>query len=78
MFIQVLGMGCSKCQKLAEIAEKAAVELRLDFTLEKVQDLDKILALGVMITPAMLVDGQLKVSGNVPTLENMKKILSKS
>jgi len=75
MLIQVLGTGCPKCQKTAEIAEAAARNLNLEFELEKVTDITKILELGVMTTPALLVDGKLRYSGRVPSVEDVEKIL---
>ena len=77
MRIQILGMGCAKCQKLEENARKAASELNLDFQIEKVKDLQQIMAFGVMITPALVVDGVVKVAGKVPGVEEIKKILAK-
>lgn len=75
MQIQILGTGCARCARLAEVAERAAEELEVEFTLEKVQEIDRILALGVLSTPALLVDGRIRVSGKVPSVEEMKKIL---
>jgi small redox-active disulfide protein 2 len=77
MLIQILGMGCAKCQKLEENARQAASELNLDFQIEKVKDLQKIMAFGVMVTPALVVDGVVKVAGKVPSVEEIKKSLKK-
>jgi small redox-active disulfide protein 2 len=77
MVIQILGMGCAKCRKLEENARQAAAELNLDFQVEKVKDLQQIMAFGVMITPALVVDGVVKVAGKVPGVEEIKKILAK-
>lgn len=74
--LQILGMGCPKCRILAERAEEAARELGLDYTLEKVTDLDAIVASGAMATPALVVDGQLKVAGRVPTVAGLKTLLA--
>lgn len=71
MLIQVLGTGCAKCDKMAALAEKTAKAEAIDYTLEKVNDIDKIIAMGVMTTPALLVDGKLKCSGSVPSAEQM-------
>jgi len=73
--IKILGTGCPKCKTLAERAETAARELNIDYTLEKVTDLDGILAFGMMITPALVVDGEVKVSGRVPSLEDLRTML---
>jgi len=78
MLIQVLGAGCPKCKKMEETARKAAEELNLDFLLEKVTEIDKIMDFGVMTTPGLVVDGLVKVTGKVPSPDEMKSILSKS
>ena len=78
MMIQVLGAGCPKCKKMEEIARQAAGELMDDYILEKVTDIGKISDFGVVITPALVVDGYVKITGKVPSLEEMKKILSSS
>jgi len=74
--IEILGPGCPKCQKLMELTEKAMQELDLDCELEKVGDIQKIMSYGVMITPALVVDGTVKISGKVPSLEEIKKLIS--
>jgi len=74
--IQILGMGCKKCTILAETADKAAKELGIQYTLEKVTSLEQIASFGVMFTPALVVDGTVKVSGKVPSLDETKKLLS--
>lgn len=74
--IQVLGTGCAKCQRLTEAAEQAAKALGVAYTLEKVTDIDKIVGFGVMATPALVVDGTVKAAGHVPTLEELKSLLS--
>jgi len=75
MKIQILGTGCAKCQKLADTAKQAAEELKLSFEMEKVTKLDEIMKFGVMITPALVVDGTVKVAGKVPSVEEIKKFL---
>jgi len=74
--IQVLGTGCPKCKKLAELADAAAQELGIEYELEKVTDINDIMAFGVMMTPALAVDGQVKVTGKVPSAEEIKTLLS--
>ena len=74
--IQILGTGCAKCQQLTEIAETAAKELGLPYELEKVKELDRIMAFGVMMTPALVVDGVVKVAGRVPSVDDTKKLLA--
>jgi len=76
MKIQILGTGCPKCKKLAEAATVAANELNLDCEMEKVTDINQIMSFGVMLTPALAVDGKVKVVGKVPTSEEIKKILN--
>jgi small redox-active disulfide protein 2 len=75
MKIQILGTGCPKCKKLAEAADAAAKELRLDYELVKVTDINQIMSFGVMMTPALAVDGQVKFSGKVPSPEDIKRYL---
>ena len=75
MKIQILGTGCPKCQKLAQHAEAAAKELGVTYELEKITDLQRILAFGVMTTPALVVEGVVKVVGKVPTPEEIKPLL---
>jgi small redox-active disulfide protein 2 len=73
--IQILGTGCPKCTKLAENAEAAAKALGIDYQLEKITDINKIMAFGVMLTPALVVDGMVKVVGKVPAPEAIKAML---
>lgn len=74
--LQILGTGCAKCRMLTDHAEQAAKELGLEYTLEKVTDINDIVAFGVMATPALVVDGEIKVSGRVPTVESLKPLLA--
>jgi small redox-active disulfide protein 2 len=76
MKIQILGTGCPKCTKLAEHAASAAQELQLDFELEKISDINQITSFGVMMTPALVVDGHVKLLGKASSVEEIKKILS--
>lgn len=73
--LQVLGPGCAKCAKLAESAEEAAKALGLNYQLEKVADINAIMNFGVMMTPALVVDGVVKVVGKVPSVEEIKRLL---
>jgi small redox-active disulfide protein 2 len=73
--LQILGTGCAKCNQLAEQTESAAKELGIDFELEKVTDIDEILSFGVMMTPALVVDGDVKVVGKVPSPDELKEML---
>jgi small redox-active disulfide protein 2 len=74
--IQILGTGCPKCKKLAENAEAAAKALGLEFDIEKVTDIGEIMTFGVMVTPALAVDGQVKVVGKVPSPEEIQRLLA--
>lgn len=74
--IQILGTGCPKCKKLAENADAAAKELGIEYELEKVTQINDIMQMGVMVTPAMVVDGQVKVAGKVPSADNIKEMLA--
>ena len=78
MQLLVLGTGCAKCTKLAEQTKQAAEELGLQYELNKVSDLKQIMALGVMLTPALVVNGNVKVVGKVPSMDEIKTILSQS
>ncbi len=73
--IQILGSGCAKCQKLADAAEAAARDLGIEYRLEKITDIKRFVEFGVMMTPAMVVDGELKVSGKIPTDQALKQML---
>jgi len=73
--LQILGGGCAKCRELAERTEAAAKSLGLEFGVEKVSDLKEIMGFGVMRTPALVVDGTVKVSGRVPSVEEIKGML---
>ena len=73
--IQILGAGCPKCKVLAQNAETAAKELGLEYTLDKMTDIKEIMKFGVMATPALVVDGQVKVVGKVLSPEQIKAML---
>ena len=74
--IQILGTGCPKCKKLAENAEAAAKELELEFEVEKVADINEMMKFGVMMTPALVVDGEVKAVGKVPSPDEIKQMLT--
>jgi len=74
--LQILGTGCPKCKKLAENTETAAKALGVEYSIEKVTDINEIMKFGVMITPALAVDGQVKVVGKVPAPDEIKKMLA--
>jgi len=74
----VIGPGCAKCKTLAQFTEQAVKELGVTAEINKVTDLKQIMALGVMITPALAVNGTIKVAGRVPTVGELKAVLSQA
>ena len=76
MKIEVLGPGCMKCKKLQENVEAAVREMGLACDVEKITDMQKIVGYSVMTTPALVVDGQVKVAGRVPSPDEIKKLLA--
>jgi len=75
--LKVLGTGCPRCVSLAENAEKAARELGIDYVLEKVTDLDAIMSWGVMMTPALVIDGKVVSSGRLLSPGQIRELLEK-
>ncbi len=75
LHLQILGTGCKKCEKLAQQAETAARELGVEFTLEKIGDITKILEFDIIQTPGLVVNGRVRCSGTVPTVEEIKRLL---
>ncbi len=73
--IEILGTGCAKCNKLEETAKKAAEDLGIEFEVIKVKDINKIMEYGVMVTPALVVDGEVKSAGKLPGSEDLKKMI---
>ena len=73
--LQILGTVCPKCKKLAENAESAAKALGIEYEIEKVTDINEIMKFGVMMTPALAVDGQVKIVGKVPTPGDIEKLI---
>ncbi len=74
--IQILGIGCPKCKKLAANAEAAARELGLECEMEKVTDIEAIMSFNVMMTPALVIDGDVKAVGRVPSKDEIKEMLA--
>ena len=77
--LQILGTGCPKCKKLTENTETAAKELGIEYEIEKITGINEIMEFGVMITPALVVDGKVKVAGvsnNIPSPDEIKKMIS--
>ena len=75
MKLEVLGTGCAKCNQLMSNVQQAVTELELDASVEKVSDLNRITGYGVMMIPALVVDGEVKLSGKAASVEAIKKIL---
>ena len=75
MKIQILGTGCPKCKKLAENAEAAAKAAGVEYTIEKVTDINEIMTFAVMMTPALAIDGDVKTVGKVPSVDEIKAFL---
>ena len=74
--LQILGTGCHKCKQLAQLTETAARDMGIEYELTKVTDITEILSFGVMATPALVVDGVVKVAGKVPPFGEIKKMLA--
>lgn len=74
--LQILGTGCPKCKKLAENTEAAAKSLGVEYQLVKVTDINQIMGFGVMFTPALAVDGVVKVAGKVASVDEIKTLLA--
>jgi small redox-active disulfide protein 2 len=73
--LQILGTGCPKCKKLTENAEAAAKELGIDYEIKKVTNINDIMNFGVMMTPALAVDGEVKVVGKVASVDEIKELI---
>jgi small redox-active disulfide protein 2 len=74
--IQILGTGCPKCKKLAESAEEAIKDLDGEFEIEKVTEINEIMKFGVMMTPALAIDGQVKAVGKLLSPDEIKSMLT--
>lgn len=75
MKVEVLGTGCAKCEKLAANAKQAIAALGIDIPVDKVTDLDAIMSYGVMMTPALAIDGEVKITGKVPDAGEIQKMI---
>jgi small redox-active disulfide protein 2 len=78
MVIKVLGSGCANCEKLQALASKAVSQLGIDAEIVKVTDIAQIMAYGVMSTPALVIDEELKIAGRVPTYDEVVALLQRS
>ncbi len=77
MKIEILGTGCPKCKKLNELVEEAINELVVSAEIIKVTDINKIIDYGVMVTPALVIDGDVKMAGKIPEKEEIEKWIEK-
>jgi small redox-active disulfide protein 2 len=75
MKVEIFGTGCPKCKKLFEHAQQAVKSLNIDVEVVEVEDIQKIVEAGVMMTPALAVDGQIKSTGKILSVDEIKKIL---
>ncbi len=76
MEIKILGTGCAKCKSLEKVTRQAVKELNLDATIEKVEDIQKIMEYGIMSTPGLVVDNKVVLSGKLPKIGELKEILT--
>ena len=75
MLIQVLGTGCAKCKTLHETVKKAVEETGVDAMVEKIEDIQKIMAFEILMMPGLVIDGQVKTAGRLPNLEEVKSLI---
>lgn len=73
MKIEILGTGCSKCKKLTQLAQETVNELGISVEVVKIENIDEIVNYGVMITPAIAIDKQIKSAGRIPSKDELKK-----
>ena len=78
MLIQVLGTGCAKCRTLYETVTKAVQESGVEAQVEKVEDIQKIMAFEILMTPGLVINGQVKAAGRVPSVEEIKKLIAEA
>lgn len=76
MKIEVLGSGCPTCHKLFELTQKAVEEMELQLEVEYIDDIQKILGMGIMSVPALVIDGKVVISGSLPSIGGIKDVLS--
>ncbi len=75
MKIQILGTGCPKCKKLTENAREAVNDLGIECEIEKIEDINEITSFGVMMTPALVIDGEVKIVGKVASADEIKQLI---
>lgn len=76
MVIKILGSGCAKCNRLEQLTREAVAELGIDASFEHLREMDQIMAYPVMTTPALVIDEQVKIAGQMPSREQLKQWLS--
>jgi len=74
--LQILGVDCRRCDLLAERTETAARELGVAYRLERIADIERMVEIGILMTPALIVDGQVRVVGKVPSVQQLKRLLA--
>ena len=75
MKIEILGSGCAKCKSVEKLVRNVVEELGINAEIVKVEDLQEIINRGIMMTPAVFIDGEAKIVGRVPTADEIKKLL---
>jgi small redox-active disulfide protein 2 len=75
MLIEVLGTGCTKCKTLYDAAKKAVQETGVEAEVEKVEDIQQIMAFQLIMTPGLVINGEVKVAGRLPSVEEIKKLI---
>lgn len=75
MKIEILGSGCAKCKSVEKLVRKIVEELGIQADIVKVEDLQEIVNRGIMMTPAVFIDGEVKIVGRIPTVDELKKLL---
>lgn len=78
MEIKVLGTGCAKCKKLERLTQNAIEEMNVNATIEKVEDIQRIMEYGILRTPGLVINGQVVLSGELPKLEHLKSIINQN
>ncbi len=78
MEIKVLGTGCARCRSLEKVTQKAVEELKLDATVEKIEDIQKIMEYAVMRTPALVINDKVVMSGQIPKVDQIKDLLTQN
>lgn len=78
MEIKVLGTGCAKCKSLEKVTRQAVEELNMNVTIEKVEDIQKIMAYGIMSTPGLVINGKVVLAGKLPSVDEVKNLITKN